>query len=172
MAVQPRPLVPHLFGLRQLLRRPPYNSVGHADRYAGPADGHANPDRHTDPAAGRDKYPTPCTMAFTDVDIYNPFATYIRCLYCHGIVDGYADNTFRPYNHVTRSQVAKIVSNSAGYTDMPTTQTFTDVPASHLFYLFIERLASRGKLPATRAARGPTSRVTGSSGPTSAPTTT
>ena len=98
------------------------------------------------PPPGATDTPTPCTMAFTDVDMYNPFATYIRCLYCHGIVDGYADNTFRPYNHVTRSQVAKIISNSAGYTDVPTTQTFTDVPASHLFYLFIERLASRGQI--------------------------
>ncbi len=90
--------------------------------------------------------PTPCVMAFTDVDPYNPFATYIRCLYCHGIVEGYVDNTFRPYNRVTRSQVAKIIANSAGYTDVPSVQTFSDVPSSHIFYLWVERLASRGHI--------------------------
>jgi hypothetical protein len=85
-----------------------------------------------------------CTLNFIDVDPNNPFRVYILCLYCRGLVDGYPDNTFRPYNPVTRSQVAKIIANSAAFFDPPVTQTFEDVPTSNTFYPFIERLASRG----------------------------
>jgi hypothetical protein len=85
-------------------------------------------------------------MNFSDVGTYNPFHIYIRCLYCRGIINGYADNTFRPYNSVTRAQVAKMVANAAGIFDPVTVQTFTDVPATHPFYIYIERLAARGYL--------------------------
>lgn len=85
-----------------------------------------------------------CALNFTDVDPYNPFRVYILCLYCRGLVSGYPDGTFRPYNHVTRSQVAKIISNSAGFNDPPVGQTFEDVPPDNAFYPFVERLGSRG----------------------------
>jgi hypothetical protein len=85
-----------------------------------------------------------CSLNFTDVDPYNPFRVYILCLYCRGLISGYPDGTFRPYNHVTRSQVAKIIANSAGLNDPPVGQTFEDVPPSNSFYPFVERLASRG----------------------------
>jgi hypothetical protein len=51
---------------------------------------------------------------------------------------------FRPNNPATRGQIAKIVSNTAGYTETPTGQTFEDVPVGSPFYLFIERIAARG----------------------------
>jgi hypothetical protein len=92
--------------------------------------------------------PTPgaCAIQFTDVPVGSPFYSFIRCLVCEGIVSGYADNTFRPGNDVTRGQLAKFVSNAAGYTDtVPATQqTFTDVPPSHPFWLFIERAYAHG----------------------------
>ncbi|HUS13950.1 MAG TPA: S-layer homology domain-containing protein [Chloroflexia bacterium] len=86
---------------------------------------------------------TICPLPFTDVDVYNPFYVYIRCLYCRGIVSGYADNTFRPFTNITRGQVAKIVTLAAGYTDaVPSTQqSFTDVPYSSAFWIYIERAA-------------------------------
>ncbi len=95
--------------------------------------------------------PTPtvtatCSLNFSDVDPYNPFRVYILCLYCRGLISGYPDGTFRPYNHVTRSQVAKIVANSAGFNEPPTGQTFEDVPPTNSFYPFIERLAGRGHI--------------------------
>jgi hypothetical protein len=85
-------------------------------------------------------------MNFTDVDLYNPFYVYIRCLYCRGILSGYSDGTFRPYNQVTRGQAAKIVSNAANFTDPIAggQQTFTDVPPTHPFWLWIERAALHG----------------------------
>jgi hypothetical protein len=47
---------------------------------------------------------------------------------------------------VTRGQTAKIVANAAGIPDpLPSTQQlFADVPPTHPFWLWIERLAGRG----------------------------
>jgi hypothetical protein len=73
----------------------------------------------------------------------NTFYPFVRCLACRGIVSGYADNTFRPNNPVTRGQLAKIVSNSAGFNEPVSGQTFEDVPPGSTFYEFVERLASR-----------------------------
>jgi hypothetical protein len=68
----------------------------------------------------------------------------VRCLACRGIINGYSDGTFRPFNNVTRGQLSKIVSNSAGFSDPQTTQVFQDVPLGSTFFLYIGRLASRG----------------------------
>jgi hypothetical protein len=61
-----------------------------------------------------------------------------------GLVNGYPDGTFRPNNDVTRGQLSKIVSNSAGFNDNQTTQMFQDVPPGSTFFQYIGRLASRG----------------------------
>lgn len=60
---------------------------------------------------------------------------------CNGSSDPY----FRPNNAVTRGQLAKIVSQSAGFDDsVPgTQQTFEDVPPASTFWLYVERLATR-----------------------------
>jgi hypothetical protein len=89
---------------------------------------------------------TPCPIAFSDVPPGSTFYAFIRCLSCQSIVGGYSDNTFRPGANVTRGQVAKFVSNAAGYTDaVPADrQTFTDVPPGSTFWLFIERAAAHG----------------------------
>jgi hypothetical protein len=75
-----------------------------------------------------------------------PFHDFVRVLACRGIIGGYADSTFRPYNNVTRGQVTKFVVNAAALNDpIPATQqTFADVPVSYPFWLYIERLAGRG----------------------------
>lgn len=88
--------------------------------------------------------PTVCTISFSDVPSTNTFYSQIMCLACRGIISGYNDGTFKPDNLVTRGQLAKIVSNAANLTETTTTQTFSDVPSSNTFYLFIERLATRG----------------------------
>jgi hypothetical protein len=72
------------------------------------------------------------------------FYPFIRCLACRGIISGYADGTFRPGNNITRGQLSKIVSNAAGFSDTPPGQTFEDVPTNHTFWLWIERMSSRG----------------------------
>ena len=88
--------------------------------------------------------PVPCSIQFSDVDPNNTFYAAIRCLACRGIISGYADGTFRPNNQVTRGQLAKMVSNAAGFNEPVSGQTFADVPPTHTFYEFVERLTVRG----------------------------
>jgi S-layer homology domain len=84
--------------------------------------------------------PTVCTMSFSDVTPGDWFYPYVRCLYCQGIIVGYPDGTFRPNNELTRGQLAKIVSMSAGYNGTVTGQSFEDVPMDSTFWVYIERL--------------------------------
>jgi hypothetical protein len=88
--------------------------------------------------------PAACAIQFSDVPVGSTFYPYIHCLACRGIVSGYADGTFQPNNPVTRGQLSKIVSNSAGYSETHTEVTFQDVPVDSTFYQYIERLATRG----------------------------
>jgi hypothetical protein len=98
--------------------------------------------------------PTACPVQFTDVPEDNPFYTYVRCLACRNIVSGYSDSPpcttgvpcFLPNNNVTRGQIAKFISNAANYTDaIPSSrQTFTDVPNTNAFWLYIERAYAHG----------------------------
>jgi hypothetical protein len=59
-------------------------------------------------AAGWPDY-TPSTPTFSDVPASNPFYVYIETAYCHGIISGYSDGTFRPGNYAIRGQICKIV---------------------------------------------------------------
>jgi hypothetical protein len=52
----------------------------------------------------------PATPTFTDVPHGSTFYQYIETAYCHEIISGYADGTFRPGNDATRAQIAKIAS--------------------------------------------------------------
>jgi hypothetical protein len=99
--------------------------------------------------------PTVCTLEFEDVPVDNTFYPFVRCLACQGIVSGYPcgdpgepcnanqDPYFRPGNPVTRGQIAKIVSESAGYEDNvpPSRQTFADVLYGSTFWEWVERLS-------------------------------
>ncbi len=81
---------------------------------------------------------------FSDVSTGNTFYPYIECLTSRYIISGYADNTFRPNNNVTRGQLSKIVSNSANFTDDAGAQLFQDVPAGSTYFDYVQRLAHRG----------------------------
>jgi hypothetical protein len=85
-------------------------------------------------------------QTFVDVPPDSPFWVFVERTALHGVVSGYSDHTFRPGNSVTRGQVAKFVSNAAGYNEaVPATrQTFSDVPASDTFWLYIERVYAHG----------------------------
>jgi hypothetical protein len=85
-------------------------------------------------------------VSFTDVPPDSTFYTFIRCLACRGIISGYSDGTFKPNNDVTRSQIAKIVSNAAGFDEDPGPQIYEDVPADNTFYQWINRLSMRGHM--------------------------
>jgi 5'-nucleotidase / UDP-sugar diphosphatase len=82
---------------------------------------------------------TPCSMPFSDVAPSDYFYEAVRYLYCHGVVSGYADGTFRPGNNVTRGQICKIVVlalNVPLY--VPPSPTYCDVPRDDPFYVYIE----------------------------------
>jgi hypothetical protein len=82
-------------------------------------------------------------ITFTDVLPTDYFYEPVRYLFCAGVISGYADNTFRPYNTTTRGQMTKIVVLAFGYTlYTPATPTFSDTPADHPFYVFVETAAA------------------------------
>jgi hypothetical protein len=87
---------------------------------------------------------TSCPIQFTDVPPGSTFYSYIHCLACLGIINGYPDGSFKPNASVNRGQLSKIVSNSAGFNDPQPTRMFQDVPLGSTFQVFIGRLASRG----------------------------
>jgi hypothetical protein len=91
--------------------------------------------------------PSGCNISFTDVPEGSTFHPFVECLACRDILGGYSDGTFRPQNQITRGQIAKIVSNAAGYTDgVSGMQTYADVPSSQPFHVWIERLSMRGHM--------------------------
>ncbi len=87
--------------------------------------------------------PGECHITFSDVLPDSPFYSQISCLVCRGVMSGYSDNTFRPDTEITRGQLSKIVSNSAGFDDVVTEATFEDVPLDSTFYIYIERMVGR-----------------------------
>jgi hypothetical protein len=107
-------------------------------------------------SAGYDEDPNP--QIYEDVDPSNTFYQWINRLSRRGHIGGYPCGSvpaepcnspddrpyFRPFNNATRGQLAKIVSNAAGFDDTPPDQIFADVLPENGFYLWIERLASRG----------------------------
>ena len=84
-------------------------------------------------------------MNFSDVTQGDWFYEYVNCLYCRGAISGYADGTFRPNSNTTRGQMAKIIVLAYAIDIyIPNTPTFTDVPADHPFYQYIETAVHNG----------------------------
>ncbi len=92
--------------------------------------------------------PTPCAVQFSDVtDAGLYYYTPVLALACRGVISGYSDGTFRPFNLTTRAQLAKIVVlafNLPPSTPPAGSQTFADVPPANVFYGLIETAAARG----------------------------
>lgn len=101
--------------------------------------------------------PSTAGQIFEDVSAGSPFYNEINALANRGFMSGYPCGGalepciapqnrpyFRPGNSITRGQLSKIVSNAAGYAEAHTEQTFEDVPTSGAFYIWIQRLVSRG----------------------------
>ena len=86
--------------------------------------------------------PIGCWINFTDVHPTDYFYEPVRYLYCRGVVGGYSDGTFRPWNNTTRAQIAKIVVLAEGWPVVnPPVQTFTDVAPRSAFYGYVETAA-------------------------------
>ena len=84
-------------------------------------------------------------MSFSDVHSTDYFYEPVRYLYCRGVISGYGDGTFRPYNLTTRAQLAKIVVLAEGWSIyLPPYPRFRDVPADHAFYGYMETAYHQG----------------------------
>ena len=78
---------------------------------------------------------------FGDVSAADYFWNPVSYLACHGVVGGYSDGTFRPYNLATRAQMVKIVVNGfavAAYAPPAGEHTFADVLPDNTFFSVIE----------------------------------
>jgi hypothetical protein len=102
------------------------------------------------------------TITFADVSISDPFWQYIEALFSAGVTGGCKSSPrlFCPNRNLTRGEMAKLICKAAGKTwlDRPT-PTFTDVPKTHLFYGWIERVtdaASWGGYPPVWLNEDPT----------------
>ncbi len=90
---------------------------------------------------------TPLAPSFSDVHESDYFYEPVRYLASHGVISGYADGTFRPYNPTTRAQQVKIVV--LGLALPPSTPaggdyTFADVPPAQPFFTVVETAAAQG----------------------------
>lgn len=89
--------------------------------------------------------PSQCEMNFSDVQPDDYFYNAVQYLYCAGIISGYSDGTFRPYNNTTRAQLTKIVVLVEGWPiDTTGGPHFIDVPESHPFYDYVETAYNHG----------------------------
>jgi hypothetical protein len=88
---------------------------------------------------------TPCPMNFSDVNPPDYFYEAVRYLFCDGVISGYSDGTFRPYNNATRGQLCKIIV-LARHWPIDTTggPHFSDVPTTHAFYQYVETAFNHG----------------------------
>jgi endo-1,4-beta-xylanase len=91
--------------------------------------------------------PLECTeTAFEDVDDEDYYCGWVEDFKERGITNGCGNNLFCPYDNITRGQMAVFIIRSKGEFSPPepATQRFTDVPPTHPFYAFIDRLVELG----------------------------
>lgn len=71
-------------------------------------------------------------FAFPDVESGKWYAKYINYLQDRSMVSGYPDNSFKPYNNVTRAEFAAMLAKAKGIqTGKNVSTQFNDVPSSH-----------------------------------------
>jgi len=89
--------------------------------------------------------PTPCG-GFSDVHQADYFYTPVYYLVNHGVVSGYSDCTYRPYNNTTRGQMVKIVTIAFGLPAVTPSggYTFADVTPNSNFYPPVEAAYGAG----------------------------
>src|SRR5687767_15265499 len=77
--------------------------------------------------------------SFYDVIPSDYYYRGVMFMNCRNVVGGYEGGFFRPYNYVTRGQLAKIVTLAHNYdTNYSGGQHFVDVPPTDTFYQYVE----------------------------------
>jgi hypothetical protein len=87
-----------------------------------------------------------CSMSFNDVPCGHWAEDYIEAIYLAGITTGYPDGTYRPEDPVNRAQMAAFIIRALyGETfSYSSTPYFSDVPASHWAFKYVQRLFEDG----------------------------
>ena len=97
-------------------------------------------------------------QSFEDVPVGSTYYPFIERMAARHTIGGYPcgepgeecgdENRpyFRPNAGASRGQIAKIVSDGAGYSDAAGAQRFEDVPPGSPFYTWVQRLANRGHI--------------------------
>ena len=89
--------------------------------------------------------PGPCGMRFSDLPDTDWAYAYVSYLYCHGIIGGYSDGTFRGGEGATRGQLAKMLALGFNwYIPFPQVPTFSDVPPGSPFFYYVEAAHAMG----------------------------
>jgi hypothetical protein len=98
----------------------------------------------------------PAAADFADVPPGSTFYDYVEAAFAAGVINGYpcgglgepcdAQNRpyFRPAANITRGQLTKMVSLAFNFNEAVSGQTFADVPVGSVFYVYTERLSTRG----------------------------
>lgn len=97
-----------------------------------------------------DTFTFPAAPYFTDVPATNPFFKYIQKLRELGVTSGCTPTTFCPGNNVTRGEMAvflirgKLSGLLKDDFAFPQTGFFTDVPAAHPYFKFVQKMRELG----------------------------
>jgi len=75
---------------------------------------------------------------FPDVSDENPFKIYIQKAHALGIIDGYEDGNFGPYDPITRAHIAKILVNTLNPSKLIDAEDFPDVKIDDWHYDYIK----------------------------------
>ena len=101
-----------------------------------------------------------CPAAYADLPAHDPDFATVHCVTCRNIMETFAcgqpggEPCVPPYNYPyfrptagwagTNADVAKSLSIAAGYIEPPGVQIFADVPPSHRYFVYIQRMVYRG----------------------------
>lgn len=89
--------------------------------------------------------PAAVEASFKDLKTTDYFYNDILNLQQRGVIQGFADGTFRPNAEVTRGQAAKILAGALGLDTVNVTDPgFKDIPKTHQYYGAIAALANAG----------------------------
>lgn len=84
-------------------------------------------------------------LSFSDMPAADEEKLSILNLYYRGIISGYGDGTFKPYNGVTRAEFAKMITATADYTLITDEASmFTDINNGYWGLPYITTLAKKG----------------------------
>ncbi|WP_413367908.1 alpha/beta fold hydrolase [Lysinibacillus sp. 3P01SB] len=88
--------------------------------------------------------PVNAESSFKDVAASSSYSEAISYLKAEGIITGYGDGTFRPFETISRQHILSILDKMLDLPPIREAKAFTDVPASHPYYNAIQNAYQAG----------------------------